>query len=74
MSTLKVHVEFITGTNIHEAVNDSMDYIQKTEIGGVVFDFNGIECSVNAHSFTDNSSIDMIWAEVKCNNSRYCYF
>lgn len=74
MSNLKAHVEFILGTDIHEAVKDSMDYIQKTEIGGVLFDFNGIQCSVNAHSSTDDRSIDMIWSEAMTNNSKYCYF
>lgn len=74
MSTLKVHVEFIAGTNIHEAVNDSMAYIQKTEIGGVYFKFNGIQCSVNSHSSTDRRSVDMIWEDAMSKNVTYCYF
>lgn len=74
MSNLKVHVEFIAGTNIHEAVNDSMDYIQKTEIGGVYFKFNGIQCSVNSHSSTDKRTVDMIWEEAMSVNATYCGF
>lgn len=45
-SNMEITVDFLAGTNLHEAIEEAMDKAKKWDVAFVKFSFNGVNFSI----------------------------